>query len=125
MALSPNQNQLRKHGDFIVPGGERLSDPVRSIALWSWLNLQVEQFGRDTLGERYLRVRFEDLVHDPVATATRILRFAKLPTDPAIALEEAANPGTLGRWRELEPERLAQLNDVAREALTRLGYLVR
>ena len=48
MALSANQNQLRKHGDAAAIPAD-LSPPERSIALWSWVNLTAARYGEEHL----------------------------------------------------------------------------
>ena len=78
MALSTNQNQLRKHGDGSAPIPSDLPPArVRSIALWSWINLAAARYGRERLGERYLRIRFEDLCARPVAVAAEMLELLR------------------------------------------------
>src|SRR5205085_1459924 len=53
MALSSNQNQLRKHGAMLLAPEElELPPPVQSITLWSRINLQATAFGEQVLGER-------------------------------------------------------------------------
>src|SRR5213075_744488 len=64
MALSQNQNQLRKHGRAVLSWGERLfgSIPERSVLLWEKVNSQAADYGKARLRESYLRVRFEIFV---------------------------------------------------------------
>jgi hypothetical protein len=122
MALSSNQNQLRRHGAAIgVTGGGR-SVPEQSIALWSWINLETARHGESFLGERYLRVRFEDLCSDPTAVSAAILGFFELDADPDIAVEEVSPPRTVGRWRDADPILADRLHRIGCEALTELGY---
>ena len=66
MAFSENQNQLVKHGGALL-GDElrKAKTPVRSIAVWSRVNAAAADYGESRLGERYLRVRFEDLCEQP------------------------------------------------------------
>src|SRR6266568_4935848 len=66
MAFSQNQNQLKKHGKTLLNWKERLiPKPVRSITLWSRINLLAADYGEGRMGDRYLRIRFEDLCTDP------------------------------------------------------------
>jgi len=66
MAYSTNQNQLRKHGTWLLDTTEtEASQPRRSIALWSRLNLLTADYGETTPRTQYLRIRFEDLCHQP------------------------------------------------------------
>jgi hypothetical protein len=122
MAFSGNQNQLRKHGTAIGLPRSELSQPAQSMALWSWLNVETARFGAERLGDRYLRVRFEDACREPVVIARQILDFFALPGDPRWAAAEVSAPGTLGRWRSQEPTVLAELERVGGSALAELGY---
>jgi GT2 family glycosyltransferase len=122
MAFSENQVQLRKHGDAVLG---RTDEPkaLRSIALWRQMNLRAADFGERELGDRYLRVRFEDLCAQPAATVAQVLRFFGLDGDAErIAAEEVQTPPTLGRWREADLELRTALSDRAADALERFGY---
>ena len=122
MALSSNQVQLRKHGDAVL-GRDDEPEPLRSIALWREINLRAADFGERELGDRYLRIRFEDLCAQPTATVAQVLRFFGLDGDAErIAADEVQTPPTLGRWREADPELRAALNERAADALERFGY---
>ena len=122
MAFSENQVQLRKHGDAVLG---RTDEPkaLRSIALWREVNLQAADFGERELGERYLRIRFEDLCAEPAAVTAQLLRFFGLAGDAEqIATEEVQAPPTLGRWREADPQLRTALSERAADALERFGY---
>ncbi len=124
MAFSDNQQQLRKHGDAVLPGRAwRKVTPARSIALWSHVNSQAADFGEQVLGDRYLRVRFEDLCSEPVATVQKLYDFFGLRGDIEAAAAEVRPPDTLGRWQERSDKTLAELHEIAAPALTRFGYL--
>jgi len=121
MALSTNQNQLRKHGDAArIPPD--LSDPERSLALWSWVNLTAARYGEEQLGDRYLRVRFEDLCARPVEVAREVLGFFEIAGDPNLALDAVSAPASLGRWRSEPPATIAALEKQGAAALVELGY---
>ena len=125
MAYSRNQNQLRKHGHTLLTEEESSRErPARSVALWARLNSQRADYGETLLGERYLRIRFEDLCRAAHPTVERILRFLGVPGDAAeIARLEVTPPASLERWREQDPSELAALTDIAGPALARFGYL--
>lgn len=125
MAFSKNQNQLRRHGRAVLEWRERLkSQPVRSIALWSRVNLAAAEYGENHLRENYLRVRFEDLCRAPVESTERILRFFDLTGDAAmIARQEVAPPASLGRWRTRSADERRKLNHTGARALGKFGYL--
>jgi hypothetical protein len=121
MALSQNQNQLRKHGDSApIPADAPVR--VRSIALWSWVNLNAKAYGEARLGDRYLRVRFEDLCADPIGSTRRLFEFVGLDADPALAREVVTTPASLGRWHAHDPELVAELHAAGGRALAAFGY---
>ena len=67
MAYSPNQYQVRHYGDLLLtPDERRWSQPLRSIVVWSRLNLEAADYADRHLPDRYLLVRFEDLCASPV-----------------------------------------------------------
>jgi GT2 family glycosyltransferase len=121
MALSENQVQLRKHGDAVL-GASDEAEALRSIALWREINLRVADFGEQELGDRYRRIRFEDLCEQPAVVAARVLRFFGLEGDAQRAAKEVQAPPTLGRWIDADPRLQAALNERAGDALRRFGY---
>jgi hypothetical protein len=127
MALSRNQNQLRKHGCAVLRWRERLfhSLPERSALLWERVNLAAADYAEARLHHNYLRVRFEDLCVKPLETTVRILNFLDAPIDPApIARAEIVPPKTLGRWRTCSAKLISDIERVAQAALRRFEYLV-
>ena len=127
MALSQNQNQLRKHGAAVLTFRERLfrTTAERSMLLWEKVNLRAADFGESYMRENYLRIRFEDLCAEPLETTTRIINFLGVAIDPGpIADREIAPPKSLGRWRECSPRRIVRLERAGAAALRQFGYLV-
>ena len=126
MALSQNQNQVRKHGHAVLSWGERLfrSVPERSVLMWEKVNSQAAHYGETSLRENYLRVRFEDLCAKPLETTVQILNFLEATVDPEpIARTEITSPGSLGRWRTCSPQIVSKLETAAAASLRRFGYL--
>ena len=126
MALSPNQNQLRKHGRAVLSWRERLlhSTAESSMLLWADVNLRAADYGEASLRENYLPIRFEDLCSKPLETTARIVNFLEAPIDPApIARTEITPPGSLGRWRTRSPQIVSKLETMAATSLRRFGYL--
>jgi hypothetical protein len=122
MAFSENQVQLRKHGDAVL-GASDEPEALRSISLWRDVNLRAADFGEQELGERYLRVRFEDLCAEPAAATGRVLAFFGLEGDAErIAAEAVEAPRSIGRWRDADPETVRALDERAGDALRRFGY---
>ena len=122
MALSSNQNQLLKHGAAVGVTSPGRSVPEQSIALWSWINLEAARYGLNALGERYLRVRLEDLCREPIAVTTGILDFFGLQASPTEMAAEVVSPMSLGRWRDADPLLVERLQRIGGEALTEFGY---
>jgi hypothetical protein len=125
MAFSENQNQLRKHGSAVLDDGhEDLERPLQSIAVWAKVNTWAADYGEQTLGDRYLQVRFEDLCSDPGVTARRVFDFFELEGDAEGMAEKAVRPpSTLGRWRDEKSDTVRGLHEVAGPALARFGYV--
>ena len=123
MAFSKNQNQLQKHGRTLLgPLPEAWSTPARSIALWSRINTQVADYGEARMPGRYLWLRFEDLCAEPARTVRRALEFFGLQGDAGRLAGLVAPPASLGRWRQKDPQIVAELHRVGRAALQRFGY---
>ncbi len=122
MAFSENQTHLRKHGDAIL-GDTGAVEPRRSIALWAEINERAATYAEEHLGDRYLRVRFEDLCADPETVAARILDFGGLDADARKCAAEVEPPASIGRWRARDAALIAELEEVAGPALRRFGYL--
>jgi hypothetical protein len=123
MALSDNQLQLGRYGAMMLAADERAwSEPERSIALWSRVNLWAARLG-ERLGAAYLRVRWEDLCARPAAVTRRLFRFFELPGDARRAARLVEPPATLGRWRHADPALVARFEAIAGPALERFGYL--
>jgi hypothetical protein len=123
MAFSSNQQQLMKHGPAVLEGRVSWRKPVRSIALWNRVNLMAADFGEQTLGARYLLVRFEDLCSDPAVTVGRIYDFFGLDGDVSAAAAEVSPPRGLGRWHERRRSLVGALERQGEPALRRFGYL--
>lgn len=125
MAFSDNLTQLVKHGSAALdPDLLKLKKPLQAIALWNLVNVRAADYGEAVLGERYLRVRFEDLCAEPEDTVKRVFDFFGLAGDAAaIARAEVAPPTTLGRWQREKKDTVRALEEHGSPALTRFGYL--
>lgn len=124
MAFSDNQKQLEKHGRALFADGwPSWRKPIRSISLWNQVNLRAADFGEQVLGDRYLRIRFEDLCAEPTVTVARILSFFDLEGDAeAIGAAEVRPPDSLGRWQHEGKRLVTELDRRAGEGLRRFGY---
>ena len=86
------------------------------------MNLKAAEAAETELGERYLRIRFEDLCAEPEPVIAGVLGFLELEGDPAELADEVQPPPTLGRWREADPALVQELEQIAAPALERFGY---
>jgi sulfotransferase family protein len=124
LAFSKNQNQPRKHaGAFLGSEAEDPAAPACSIELWNAVNMAAADTAEAELGERYLRIRYEDLCAEPQGAIARVLGFLGLDGDPAQLADEVEPPPTLGRWRQADPALVAELERIAEPGLRRFGYL--
>jgi hypothetical protein len=126
MALSLNQNQLRKHASAMLSLSERFfrSVPERAMLLWERANLRAAEFGDSTLRDNYLRVRFEDLCAKPIEATVQIMNFLGARVDPeVIASSEISPPSTLQRWRECPPRLIEKLERLGEASLLKFEYL--
>jgi Sulfotransferase family len=123
IAFSRNQNQPRKHGRSFLGTDADLDSPTGSITLWREVNLAAARFGEGELGERYLRIRFEDLCAEPEPVIGRMLGFLELSGDPAALAREVQPPPTIARWRHEDAALVEELERIARPALERFGYV--
>jgi len=123
LAFSKNQNQPRKHADaFLGSESPDPAEPTRAIELWTAVNLEAADAGEKELGERYLRIRFEDLCARPEDEIARVLEFLELEGDAAEFAREVEPPPTLGRFRDAAPALVTRLEEIAAPALERFGY---
>lgn len=125
MAVSPNQNQVRKFAEVLLSEQERRLSPMRqSLRLWARANLAAARFGETLRGSRYLRIRFEDLCDRPALTIARVLEFLDLDPgfSPSVLAGEIKPPSSRGRWRELRQEVVGELGSEEREALEQFDY---
>jgi hypothetical protein len=125
MAFSANQNQVQRHSCSLLDAGEEaFSLPVRAMLLWSRLNLMAAEFGETRMGDRYLRITFEDLCHRPQSTIRQVYDFLDLRGDiPRVSAEEVMPPASLGGWRGQSPGLIAELEGLGARALRHLGYI--
>ena len=128
MAYSRNQNQVRRHGpQLLEPAQRELPKPIRSITFWARVNLAAARYGERNLGDRYLRLRYEEVCDDPRGTSARLLDFLDSPT-PLKAMQDFAAAeirpsSSMGRWRERDRVEIEDVECAGGEALREFGYL--
>lgn len=127
-----------------LTGGQEWAYKDIPEAAAGWLGV-VERPNTVAPPDRYLEVRYEDLVGDPATTLRRVVDFLHLPWDDALlhhadlphtlhenpwdhpsaeATSEALSSAKVGRHRtELTPEQIAHFEELAGHELRRMGYL--
>lgn len=126
MAISDNLGQMRRYGHLFVAPIERLHGDAAVAALfWSRANLHALESGTGELGDRYIRVRFEDLCDRPLETITDLAQRLRIDaTDEA--LEAAARlprrPSSAGRAGALPADVQAAMRELAQPGLRAFGY---
>jgi Sulfotransferase family len=127
MAYSANQNQARRYAQQLLDPSEwQRPVPIQSIGFWARVNLAAARYGERALGDRYLRLRYEEVCADPDGMASRLVDFLDSPK-PVEAMQEVARAeirpsSSIGRWREREASEIAQLERAGGEALRAFGY---
>lgn len=118
MSSSANQAQLAKHGATVLPVTMRsLPDRTRSLVLWSTVNTAAADYGQ-TMGPRYMRLRYEDMCADPSGA------MAQLASGLGLQGGTVPLPVHAPRLRggERLPEAGTAAHDIAAAALQRFGY---
>jgi hypothetical protein len=123
MAYSEQQNQIRRHGHAILGRDIDRPWPERAMLWWARVNDAAADYGEAKLGDRYLRVRLEDLCAAPKRTVRSLFAFVQSEGPIKAAVREVATPQTLGRWRERPQSEVVQLTTLGEPALKRFGYL--
>ena len=81
-----------------------------------------------SMGDRYIEVRYEDLLQQPDTTMRRLMAFVGNVREHAVAhyvRETARNPrrDNFGNWRrDLSAQQLAGVESIAHDLMTELGY---
>jgi hypothetical protein len=126
MAYSKNQHDLEDCAAIVPEELRDAPDPVRSIALWSRLNLAALAYMNERSGGNHLVVRYEDLCADPAENAERLLTHLGVPfTDEVLeqAKELVKLSSSAGRWREAPPAEIAAVQAAGSEGLRAFGYI--
>jgi len=90
-----------------------------------WVNsVSVARHYGSMLGERYIEVRYEDLVCRPEATARRLLPALGLPADPEViaSFAAAADTSSVGKYRRQPERKQTEALEVLHPTLASFGY---
>jgi Sulfotransferase family len=126
MAYSRNQNQLSDCDPILPDELHAAPEPVRSIHLWSRVNLAVQAYLRERNGGEHLVLLYEDLCTEPSTHMARLLDHLGVPYSDA-AMQRADEliklAPTTGRWRDAPAAELEAVLEAGRPALTEFGYV--
>jgi hypothetical protein len=120
---------------FVLYPGWRddLSGPLEAVCARQWkiCNDHALEALRHVGAERWIRVRYEDLVAQPVEEIGRILAFFDLPYDATVRGKAAATETTLlnvvtpperGKWRRENPREIEAVMPLIAPTMEALGY---
>lgn len=101
---------------------KKLSDTGKCALRWRGAVLISARLRREIPDEGLMTVRYEDLVADPDAVADGMSQYLGARVSPSTITEQRR--GGAGAWRKhLSALQVAEVEKVAGEELTRLGYL--
>ena len=105
---------------FTTASGEPEGSPERLAALWATTNRQAADLGERLLGNRYLRVRLEDLIDRPRDGIRLIADFLGMTDIPPEAEKVFERPPSAGAWKGKD---VTTAVEKMRDELDRFGYL--
>jgi hypothetical protein len=100
-----------------------LGKAERMMRFWGESNRRVKSYGETNLGDRYLRIRFEDLCNNPEPETKRIVEFIGRPLDTVPALARLVQkPKSIGRWQTYDAGDVDKVIEIGSEYLVEFGY---
>ena len=125
MAYSRNQNQLLLYGGQTtggMPPNEII--PEHSIDLWSKVNIMVSEYGKKHLGNRYLCIRYEDLIAETEIVMEQMAGFLNVDVDMLLSKRAMIRGSAqIGRWKLVPEDEIERVVSRGREGLYYFGYL--
>jgi hypothetical protein len=94
-ATAYSWGQTKAQPDRGTPGVMQRQVPWRAAALWTTWNAAAEALGA-SMGKRYLRLRYEDLIAEPAAALHQVLELVGTP-DAGLPLIDDGRRATLSR----------------------------
>ncbi|MEO1352004.1 MAG: sulfotransferase, partial [Cyanobacteria bacterium J06635_15] len=122
-----------KHWAYAMPPGwqVKVEKPIEEICAWSWIehNRYVLDKFKHNSGS-YIRLRYEDLLNNPLEMLEKISIFADLPTsEQAFAYIDskqlswsAISPPKRDKWKELNFEKIERIMPMIEPMMKNLGY---
>jgi O-antigen biosynthesis protein len=128
MALSSNQNQVRKHFSAMFGGPVPRDSEQAAMRLWSTVNVDASAHGRLAIGSSYQIVRYEDLCREPAETVVTFMAGLGLSVDQDARKRAAGQvrpSASLGRGLKIAGGKRSELEAIGERGLRLFGYLPR
>lgn len=101
----------------------RLTAEERMMLFWGEANHRVKEYGESQLGDRYLRIRFEDICENPESEVPKIVRMAGASPEAARGLLSLVRkPSSIGRWKDYPSEEIDRVLAIGSDYLQEFGY---
>ena len=119
----------------LYPGWrEDRGGPLEVVCAQQWISSNDHALGasKEVGLDRWVEVRYEDLIEDPVAEVGRILEFLGVPYERGVKDKAAAiattpintvTPPERGKWRRENPAEIAAILPLLRPTMEALGYV--
>lgn len=122
---------------FVLYPGWRAdrNGPLEVVCAKQWVssNDHALAASKEVGADRWVGIRYEDLVDDPIGEVGRILEFLGVPYEGVVRDRAAATatspinivtPPERGKWRRENPNEIAAVLDLMRPTMAALGYNV-
>ncbi|MCP3689173.1 MAG: sulfotransferase [Gammaproteobacteria bacterium] len=126
MALTGNENLLRKHGAFLLDDTAYAKDIVHAqFKLWALGNRLAREAGEKYLGENYLLLNYNQLCCSPATEMNRLFNYIGVE-DSSVLVEECMQSISTSRyserWRQSDHPLVQNPDHNLRQALDLFGY---
>jgi hypothetical protein len=120
----------------LYPGwGDDTEGPLELVCARQWVHCNDHALAasKDIGLDRWVEIRYEDLIERPVDEVGRVLEFLELPFEKGIKEKAEATettpintvtPPERGKWRRENPSEVASVTELIRPTMEALGYLL-
>lgn len=117
----------------LYPGWrEDLKGPLEVVCARQWVASNEHALSaKSAIGDRWIDVRYETLIEDPVEEIARVMEWVGLPLETAVRERAAATSSTpinivtppeKGKWRRENPSEIEAITSLIQPTMTKLGY---
>jgi hypothetical protein len=118
----------------LYPGwGDDTQGPLELVCARQWMSCNDHALAasKDIGLDRWVEIRYEDLIEKPIDEVERILDFLELPFEGGIKEKAAATettpinvvtPPERGKWRRENPIEIGSISEMIRPTMEALGY---